>query len=379
MKIAAVICEFNPFHNGHKYLLETIKNNHADAIVAIMSGSFMQRGDIAITNKYKRAECALKNGCDLVVELPTVFAVSSAENFAKGGVDIAKALGVDMLCFGAEDDNTENLQIIADIFSNGDFCIKLKSYIANGEYYPKAVSMAINEILGQEYADILNKPNNTLAVEYIKALKGSKISPVSIKRSGADHDSDITSSDIASATHIRNLILNNGSYLKYTDMIIDNPASISRLETAILYRLKTMSKDELSTIADVSEGLHNRISECAKRSSSLEELYDNLKTKRYTLARIRRIVMCALLNITKEDANDHAQYVRVLGMNSVGAQILKNSNLPVLAKIKQDFEKLDIKAKKQFDIDARASEIHALALKEKRQYKNDFTAGIIKL
>ena len=378
MKVAAVISEFNPFHNGHKYLVDTIKSNYADAVVAIMSGNFVQRGDVAITDKYKRAECALNNGCDLVVELPTVFAVSGAQTFAKGGVDIAKATNADMLCFCAENDNIDTLVKVADIFENEDFCNKLKFYINNGEYYPKAVSMAASDIIGHEYSEILNTPNNTLAVEYIKALKDSRISPVAIKRTGTQHDSFVTTDTIASATHIRNLVFNSEQYKCFTPIKIDNPANIQKLETTILYKLRTMTKAELSDLPDVEEGLHNRIYECARSSNSLEELYTSLKTKRYTLARLRRIIVCALLDIKKDNQAGHAEYIRVLAMNNVGADIIRKSTLPVIAKVRQDYHKLSDTAKKQFDIDVRSSEIYSLALNTIEGFSNDFSSKIIK-
>lgn len=379
MKVAAVICEFNPFHNGHKYLIDTIKREHADCVVAIMSGNFVQRGDIAITDKYARARMALKSGCDLVVELPTVFALSSAQNFAKGGVDIANALDADMLCFGAEDADITTLNDIADTFDNETFNDKLKEYLKLGEYYPKAVNLALSDTYSKEHADIIDKPNNTLAVEYIKALKGTRICPVAIKRSGADHDSDIAVGNIASATYIRKLIENKLNYAQFTDMTIDSIANIKNLETAILYKLRTMSKDELEQLPDVVEGLHNRIYDCVRESNSLEELYDKLKTKRYTLARLRRIVMCALLDISKSDIENTVQYIRVLGMNSQGIKTLKSSTLPVIAKIRQDYEKLSVSAKAQFDIDVKASDIYTLASDNNRQYKNDFSSQIIKI
>lgn len=379
MKVAAVICEFNPFHNGHKYLIDMVKRDHADCVVAIMSGNFVQRGDIAITDKYARTEAALRNGCDLVIELPTVFALSSAQNFAKGGVQIAQALNADMLCFGAEDADVGMLTDIANAFDDNTFNYKLKEHLKNGEYYPKAVSLTLCDAFSKEYAKIVDKPNNTLAIEYIKALKGTNISPVAIKRTGADHDSNVTIDNIASATHIRKLIADNTNYSQFTDMTIDSGANIKNLETAVLYKLRTMSKEEIANLPDVTEGLHNRIYDCARSSNSLKELYDNLKTKRYTLARLRRIIMCALLDITKRDAENDSQYIRVLGMNNTGAQILKASTLPIVAKVKQDYDKLSTNAKKHFDIDVKASDIFNLATNQNCEHKNDFSAKIIKI
>ena len=364
MKVAAVISEFNPFHNGHKYLVDKIKSEYADCVVAIMSGNFVQRGDIAITDKFERAQAALDNGCDLVVELPTTFALSSAQRFAQGGVAIANALGADILCFGAENDDISLLCKVADAFDDETFNENLKELLNNGEYYPKAVSLSMEKTFGKNFSDILSTANNTLAIEYIKALKGTKLSPVAIKREGAQHDCEETSSNIASATHIRNLIREGKDCSSFTNMKIEDFTDIKKLETVILYRLRTMTPDELSNLPDVSEGLHNRIADCANSSNSLEELFDKLKTKRYTLARLRRTVMYALLNITKDDMKMKVSYIRVLGMNNNGAKLLKNASLPLICKYPQDVKALSNKAQKQFSIDLKAGKVFSLCRKE---------------
>ena len=379
MKVAAVISEFNPFHNGHKYLIEKIKSEHADCVVAIMSGNFVQRGEIAIIDKYERAKAALQGGCDLVVELPTVFALSSAERFAKGGVQIADALNADILCFGAENEDVTKLSQIADTFSDEDFKTALKDNLSNGDYYAKAVSKAIEQTLSKEHSDMLSGANNTLGVEYIKALKSTNISPVAIKRLGAQHDSDITFENISSATNIRNLIKSNENYSDFTDILIPDYTDMKELETAILYKLRTMSKDEIENLPDVSEGLHNRIFECARNSNSLNEFYDNLKTKRYTLSRLRRIVMCAILGITKELNSYDTQYVRVLGMNKVGATLLKNCKLPLLCNFPQDYEALSLDAKKVFDIDITANSVFSLAKVNNKDFINEYQRRIIRI
>lgn len=379
MTVAAVICEFNPFHNGHKYLIDKIKSEYADCVIAVMSGSFVQRGDVAIVDKYERAKAALQNGCDLVVELPTVYAVSSAEFFSKGGVSIAKALNADMLCFGAENDNISMLKDIADAFSNEHFIFDIKAQMENGDHYAKAVSTIVSKHLSKEHADILNGANNTLGIEYIKALKNTDIRPVAIKRTGVSHDSSDTSNNIASATHIRSLIKENKSYEDFTEFNAKYHADIKNLETAILYKLRSLSKEQIENLPDVNEGLQNRIFDACRKSNSLEELYDNLKTKRYTLARLRRIVICALLDITKEYLANDAKYIRVLAMNDSGARVLKNCNkLPIVAKVKSDYNKLTEDAKAQFDVDVRASEVFSLAVKDKPNIQNDFCAQIIK-
>lgn len=377
MKTAAIICEFNPFHNGHKYLIDEVKNKYADCVIAIMSGSFVQRGDIAIIDKFERAKAALQNGCDLVVELPTVFSLASAERFAQGGVQIANALNADFLCFGAENTDIEKLKRIGDTFGDENFRMNLKKHLSNGEYYPKAVSLSIEDTLDKEYSSLLNGPNNTLAIEYIKALKNSTISPVAIKRIGVDHDSTDTNDNIASATHIRNLIRNNTAYDNYTDMTISNYTDANKLETAILYRLRTMSKEEIENLPDVSEGFHNRIFECSRCSNSYEELLSKLKTKRYTLARTRRIIMYALLDITKGDIKGDIEYVRVLGMSEKGSTLLKNATLPLVCNFPDNYDTLSVDAKRTLDIDLKAYEIASLA--SKNGFQNELKTKMIKI
>lgn len=381
MKTAAIICEFNPFHNGHKYLIDTVKSNYADLVIAIMSGNFVQRGDIAIADKYERAKAALLNGCDLVVELPTVYAVSHAELFAKGGVEIAKALSADMLCFGAENANIEMLKEIADAFNCDSFIQEIKQQMENGDPYAKAVSIAIEKTLSADHSALLRGSNNTLAIEYIKAIKNSNICPVAIKRIDVDHDSDSHSSTIASASFIRKCVLENSDYSSYTDMIIDNPASIKNIESAIMYRLKTMSIDEIMNLPNSGEGLYNRVFEYAKQNNYIEELLNELKTHRYTYSRLRRLIICALLGINQDSvkkASEGPQYLRVLAMNENGAKLLKNSKLPIIAKVRQDYEKLSDTAKAMFDIDVRAGYVYSISRKDNADTTNDFNSQIIK-
>lgn len=382
MKTAAVICEFNPFHNGHKYLIDSIKSQHADRVVAIMSGNFVQRGDVAITDKYERAKAALQNGCDLVVELPTVYAVSSAELFAKGAVSIAKALGVDMLCFGVENNDISMLNDISDIFDDTAFIDEIKKQMDSGDYYAKAVSNATEKFLSKEHAELLRGSNNTLAIEYLKAIKGTDIRPIAIKRKDVKHDSSTHSNTIASASFIRELVKNGDDYSDFTSMKINNPSKLENIESAIMYRLKTMSKEELEKLPNANEGLNNRIFEYAKKNNYLDKFIDELKTHRYTYSRLRRLIICALIGInidTVKKSSEGAKYIRVLGINDNGSTLLKSACLPVIAKVRQDYEKLDDDAKEMFDLDVRASEIFNLARNDKNEYTNDFSHKIIKI
>ena len=369
MSKAAVICEFNPFHNGHKFLIENIKSNHADDVICVMSGSFVQRGDIAVTDKYARAEAALTHGADMAAELPAVYAMAPAEVFAKSGVRLAHVLGCDKLCFGAES-SIEELSEALDTLDSESVQTEIARRMCEGDYYPRAVGKAIGGRLGE----IVSRPNNILAVEYIRACRGCDIEPVAIPRKGADHDSSEPVGNIASATKIRDLIKSGEEYRAYTPMSVDRPAFIEAIEPAVLYRLKTMTADELSRIADVSEGLENRIADVAAKYNSLAEITDNLKTKRYTMARLRRILLSATLGITKEMRETPVPYIRVLGVRADKRGLISSRSLPLIADVRRGYDSLDISAQELFNIDLKATELMNIAT---GMTKNEFSTGLI--
>ena len=381
MKVNAVICEYNPFHNGHKYQLEKIKEQSNNPIAAIMSGSFTQRGDVAVADKFKRAETAVKNGVDLVIELPTVYACSSAKNFSKAGVEIANALGcTENLCFSVEDDNINSLKKISSAFDDVAFNNEINRLMKNGAYYPQAVEEALSALYSKELAEVIKKPNNILAVEYLNALKNTYIKPLIIKRAGAAHDSNETYKSFSSASNIRGMILSGKDFSDYipdNSPAFSNPAEIKKLEKVIIYKLRSMSKEEIKLLPDVSEGLHNRIYNSFREFNSLEEILLNIKTKRYTLARLRRIVICALLNITKDELKREAAYLRVLAFNEKGAEILgeikKRGKLPLITNVADGYKKLDAEAKRIFDIDLLAGDIYSLAADKIESAGRDFT------
>ncbi len=236
---AAVICEFNPFHNGHKFLLEKIKEEFADEVVCIMSGSFVQRGDIAITDKYARARTALENGADMVAELPTVYAVSAAQVFAKSGVQIAYELGCEKLCFGSEN-SLEELYSLLDVLDAQETQKKIAGYMNDGDYYPLALSKAV----GNDLSEIICKPNNILALEYIRACRSYGIEPIAIKRIGVGHDDTEVCGNIASATKIRELLINGEDCSPYTPMRISEPCQLSDIDQIICYLLRSKNPAE---------------------------------------------------------------------------------------------------------------------------------------
>ncbi len=378
-----IITEFNPFHTGHKYLIDSLKGKN-DTVVCVMSGNFVQRGDVAILPKSERVRAALQNGADLIIELPLPFSLSSAERFAEGSVSILKELNViDTIAFGSEEGKTEPLTEIAEIIKSDEFLMTIRESLQNGETFAKNRTDILAQY-NEEYSEILKKANNILGVEYIAAAKSLKFNPEfkTIKRIGAEHDS-MTNSVVVSAAHIRNCLLSGrdvNGYLPYK--YSDNYADISNLEKAILANLRANNSPvRYAALPDVSEGLENRIYEAVKISSSLSELYENIKTKRYTLSRIRRIILSAFLNITSDYSENSTPYIRVLGFNKSGEALLKKitkqTKLPVICSSK-DISKLEGNAKKVFDLEVTASDIWNLALQNPQNCGNEYSYKIVK-
>ncbi len=374
-----VVAEFNPFHNGHKFLVDSLKKNDCDTVTAVMSESFVQRGECACLSPYERTKTALLNGVDLVLSLPVQYATASAEIFGDAGVSVLAATGViETIGFGAETDNKESLYDCARFLLNDELKPYLDKYLAEGNSFPKARQMALSAIGGKELSSLLETPNNILAVEYIKSnLKnGYGIDFAPVKRVGASHDSNEISGNISSASAIRALLQKGEEYKKLLPfetyrVLTENikagkaPVDFEKLETAIVYKLRTMSLEELENLPDVSEGLQYRIQEAVKTSVSLAEILEKIKTKRYTHSRIRRIILCALLNIRKEDLEFSVPYIRILGFNEKGAKLLKEmkekATLPVISRF-SDVEALDSKAKRTFLLESQARDVFSLCL-----------------
>ncbi len=373
----AVICEFNPFHNGHKYLLETAKNLTGEPVIAVMSGSFTQRGEVAVCSKFERAKAALQGGADLVLELPAVYAVSNAQRFARAGVALATSFDCAAhLAFGCETDDISLLQSACDAYNNADVKSHLKAEMKDGGYYPKAFENAVRKTLGNSVADVLTSPNNVLAVEYLRSL-GKKLKPLPIKRVGANHDSQKPLGNIGSASFIRKLLLGGQNAEKYLPCAPQSIANPEKLEMPMLYRLRGMSAEDFAALPDVGEGLENRIAAAVNNYNSTEEIINNIKTKRYTRARIRRILICALLGITEELQNTPIEYVRVLGFTQNGAKLLKHCQKPVVTSA-ADGLRLGGNIQKLLQKDIFASDIFALCQTPAQRAGLDFTTPIVK-
>ena len=358
MKTAAIICEYNPFHNGHKYQIEQAKLSH-DAVVCIMSGSFVQRGDIAIFDKWTRADAALSSGCDLVIELPVCFSLNTAERFAYGGVSLADSLGiVDTLLFGSECGDIEKLKFSANLLLNEppEISEEIKKYMQEGLSHPSAKTKAYSKVIDE---DLIKEPNNILGIEYIKATNAinSKIMPKTIKRNSVSHHDLNSSNEFASATLIRQLINENKDISQFVPVNYPKPIKTDKLNELIRYKLLEMSADEISHINDVSEGLENRIKEAIKECMTFDEICEYVKSKRYTLSRIRRILLSCLIGIDKNIAKNSPSYIRVLGATKKGlgllSQIKEASQLPIISKT-ADFKGFD----KSFDLDIYATDIY---------------------
>lgn len=345
--ITGIITEYNPFHKGHKYHLENaLKDTNASSIVCVMSGNFMQRGIPAIVDKWKRTEMALKNGVDLVLELPLVYSISSAEHFAFGSVSLLNSLGViDNLYFGSEEGSIEPLQNIAQVLCDEpeDFKDILKKYINSGLPFHTSRANALNEYLKfSRTSEVLSNSNNILGIEYLKALKvlGSRISPYTLKREGSTYNEENINNNFSSATSIRKY-LKTGSLDKLADIlpketydILENLNSINYPFTFeqdmfkyLKYKLLT-EFESLKYLPDASEGLDNKIYKEVLSSASLDDLILKVKSKRYTYTRINRILAQYFLGLEKYDllhlAKTPTPYARILGFNSKGRDILKS-------------------------------------------------------
>lgn len=384
MKFAAVICEFNPFHNGHKYLLDEIRKQGYECIICVMSGSFTQRGEAAIADKFERTRVALKNGADLVIELPAPYAVASAQRFAKGGVEIISATGVvDKVFFGSEAGDIQLITQAASATEDKQVQEIVKSKMSMGEYYPLALEKAVEEVFGSEVSSTLKEPNNTLGVEYVKELLKCGIEADTIKRVAVEHDSSEAVGGFASASLIREMIFKGKDVSEYAPCCdFSNPAKLELGERAVFYKLKAMSLEEIANIPDVTEGLENRIYSAARVCNSLEELLFEVKTKRYTMARLRRIITSAMLGITKDLQSTPVPYLRVLGMTDKGKEALslisKKTSLPIITSVSTALNVLEGRTKEMLLCDINATDIRTIFESEISESGKDFTTAIIK-
>ena len=393
-KIAlGIIAEYNPFHNGHKYhLQQSLKESGADVCVAVISGNFTQRGEIALLDKWTRAEMAVKNGVNLVVEMPAIFACNNAGYFARGGVEILEALGVSTISFGSELGNMEEISRIARAMDEHEESIEnsIKESVKGGMAYPRARHEALVSILGESAAEHLDNPNNILAFEYLRHM--TKAQPMTVKRQGADYHDNQADIPLASATAIRRAIARDEDISRavpeFSGEIIGRErgklADQEMLFDLVRQKVLTTSAEELNNIFGAEEGLGNAMKKGVRYWQSYEDIIEDLKSKRYTRTRIARVIAMTLLGVTRQDAKNAQNYIRVLAFDEKGSAYLKQVKksgecpLPIITNINKDTENCP-EILPTLELDILAADIYNLATGRKLYENSEFVRKPLKL
>lgn len=406
-KVLGIVAEYNPFHNGHAYhIKQSIEQTNCDYVVCVVSGNFVQRGNTSIVDKWTKAKMAIANGADLVIELPTIYSTSSAENFAEGAIKILDELKiVDSISFGMETDDLANLNNVANVLYQEpkDYITMLNHELSRGVSYPKArenaLMMYLNDI--KRYANVLSSPNNILGIEYLKAMKKlkSKLNPIGIHRKKVFYNDEFIVDDFASATAIRKMIINR----QFDDIMKVMPRSsyvllakelqkghyvldLSKFQSEILYKLRSMTVEEIRELPDVTEGLENAIKNAANSCNNIIDLVNMIKSKRYTQTRIQRILIYCLLGITKkmmETSKNTTLYVRVLGFNNNGKKLIseamaKNKKLNLVTSVKKYMDESKNKVlKEMLQTDIYATNIYTLGYEKDSWANLDYTNKIV--
>jgi len=402
LKVAGIVAEYNPFHTGHAYQIAETRRMCGDdtAVIVVMSGNWVQQANCAIADKWVRTRLALMGGADLVLELPTVWATSTAESFAWGAVSILNACGVvDALSFGSECGNAEDLSRIAACLDSPDYSAALPRYLEQGMTFAASRQAAVCDLLGNDTSSLLSTPNNNLGIEYIRTLNrlNSGICPMTVRREGAAHNSvtDVftpgeSTPRFVSATQIRKNLL-EGSWSTAEPYLVpggrlllekDIPGlpSLSRVERAILARVRTMTAEDWEKLPDSgsAEGLPLRLEQAGRQSTSMSHFFELAKTKRYTHARLRRLLLWAYLGLTEADRIPSPPYLRVLGFNSTRREVLKamkdTSTLPILTK-SAHAKDLDDAGRKLFQREVRCTDLYDLCFETIRIPGREWTTG----
>lgn len=421
MKIAGIIAEYNPFHNGHQFQIDQLrKETGADYVIIAMSGNFLQRGVPAIIDKYSRTEMALSAGADLVIELPALWATSSAEYFAMAGVTLFRKMGnVTHLCFGAESENLEALTTIAGVLSNesDEYQKLLALELKKGLSFPLARENALSQLLlkdskftipSDELKGILSSPNNILAIEYLKALAltqtgSSEITPVLIQRQGDGyHDTDLVS-PLASATAVRKELFASGSLINTALALPSTSQKIlsayqakwplideDAISSILGYRLRMLANDGYSAYADCNEDISNKIRKNLNSYLGFSQFCECLKSKELTYTRISRLLLHILLDIKQEDYTTgkylgYIPYLRILGFRKDSAALLsdtkKKASVPLITKVADASTILSPESYAFFQKDLFASDIYRQLIADKchKLPKNDFQHELVLL
>lgn len=406
-KVLGIIAEYNPFHNGHLYhIKQSLEQTNSDYVICVISGNFVQRGNTSIVDKWTKAKMAMASGADLVIELPTIYSISSAENFAEGAIKILDELGiVDSVSFGMETRDISTLNNIANVL-----CQEPKAYttllnheLSRGISFPKArenaLMMYLNDI--KRYANILTGSNNILGIEYLKAMKKLKSSliPVGIQREKVFYHDNFIVDDFASSTAIRKMIVSRqfdeimkvmprsayillAQELRKGHYVLD----LSKFQSEILYKLRSMTTAEIKELPDVSEGLENAIKNAADSCNNIIDFVNIVKSKRYTQTRIQRILIYTLLGITQkmmDNSKKVAPYIRVLGFNSNGKRLIseamaKNSKLNLVTSVKKYMTESKNKIlKEMLQTDIYATNVYTLGYEKDSWANLDYTNKIV--
>lgn len=384
MRVAGVICEYNPFHRGHEWMLRELRAQGMDAIVCAMSGNTVQRGEVGVADKFARAEMAVRCGADLVLELPSPWASATAETFARGGVSLLQQTGVvTHLAFGSECGDAAALQKLAAVLDSEKYHAAVRRHLSGGESFAVCRQKAAAVLVGEETAALLASPNNNLAVEYCRALNAleSTMEPITVRRIGAGHDGGVEGG-IASASYLRELLF-MGREEEALHLMSDAaaavlrrelsagraPASLSACERAVLGKLRAMAEEDFRQYDGGGEGLYHRFYQAVRSCAGIEELVDSAKTKRYSHARLRRMLLSAWLDIPQVQKESRIPYLRVLAANERGRALLRqmrDGGAPVLTK-PADVGALGQEAETLFADESRRADLCALACPNLRQ------------
>lgn len=360
MKTIGIVAEYNPFHNGHLYQINKIKEKYPDSIIIVcLTTTFTQRGEISILNKWEKTQIALQNNIDIVIELPYIYAVQSSDIFAESSLKLLNELKIEELCFGSEKNNLNELIKCAKTqLNNKEFNNKVKEYMQDGISYPTALNYALKELINIE----IKEPNDLLALSYIKSIykNNCNIKPFIIKRTNNYHDLE-SNENIISASNIRNKIKNkiniSNNVPNETYQILKNKTQDNKYYEYLKYKI--ISEKNLDKYLDVEEGINNRIKKYIYKSNSLEELIQNIKTKRYTYNKISRMLNHILCSFTKDEniTFKTPEYIRILGFSNNGQKYLnsikKSLNLPIL-------NVYDSTKYKSLEIEKRVTDIYSL-------------------
>lgn len=388
MKLTGIVAEYNPFHMGHEYQIRKAKElSHCDGVAVVMSGNYVQRGEVAIIDKFKRAEAAVYGGADIVIELPIPFSFQNAEMFANAAVNELSKLNISSLSFGCENSSIDVLRSIAKLQLTDCYNKKIKKEMKKGLSYPKALSNVINKILGEEAYEAASSPNNVLAIEYIKSTmkQGLDWDFIPVKRMGKDHNDMSATGYFDSATAIRKSILNseiiNSVPLKTKEMLSkfyeeqNSYNNFNNYLELLYYKIIELGPYGLNTIFEVNEGLNNKIYSNVFKHNNIDDFIMSLKSKRYTYSKLRRMLLNILLGITHQDIKcfmltNSNNYVKVLAFNDTGRQIIKyaKDNGTIVINRFSDYKNNNLNAEELplFNLTNKTTNLYYIPLKNKK-------------